>query len=152
MKLWIKKLLIFVIAGFVYTFGQYFRGVWFLNSGLPNTCGHAIFNGIPFCDSPYLDTLGWPLITLGEVLAVVAVIMLFANERGLRKWFRFSLVYLPLAAVLSIYLSSLRLPLGPTIQLWGPVRFFGIIYALVTAGIVLYARVRRPDPVPRAAP
>ena len=150
MKLWIKKLLISVIAGLTYLAGQYFRGVWLVNVPIRTFCHAYLENGRFYCNSPYINTLGWPLITLGEVFAVIAVIVLFANERGLRKWFRFSLVYLPLAAVLSIYLSSLRFPLGSTIQLWGPVRFFGIIYALITAGIVLYAKVRRPDPAPRA--
>lgn len=145
MNLWYKKGLLFLTAGIAYLLGQYFRGVWFLGSGLPSVCGHAFSSGVQFCNSQYIDTLGWPLITLGEMLALVGLVVLFANARGFRSWLQFSYVYVPLIALIVIFVFPLPLaPLAPPAPRWGAVRAFGVLYALITAGIVLYARLRAP--------
>ncbi len=142
MNLWYKKGLIFVVAGISYLVGQYFRGVWFLGSTIPNVCGHAESGGVPFCNSPYLDTLGWPLIILGQVLAVVALIMLFANATIFRTWLKFSLYYIPIAALLTFWMYPTTTPLGGVVPVSQGVIVFGWLYAILTFLIVLIQFIR----------
>lgn len=139
MNLRYKKTLVFVLAGIVYLTGQYSRGVWFLGSVIPNVCGKAEFGGIAFCNSPYLDTLGWPLIDLGQMLALIAVILLAANARTFRAWLTFSAFYIPAAVVLDLMIYPVRFfPLSPELTYSQGVYPFGWLYVLVTAGIVLW--------------
>ncbi|MHB8860627.1 MAG: hypothetical protein ACYC48_02735 [Minisyncoccota bacterium] len=139
MNLWYKKSSIFVIAGVVYLVGQYFRGVWFLGSMIPNVCGDARFGGVVFCNSPYLDTLGWPLIDLGQMLAVVALILLFANAATFRKWLKFSLFYIPIVVVLDLLIYPIRFfSLSPELTYSQGVYPFGDLFIIITLGIVLW--------------
>ncbi len=145
MNLWYKKGLLFVAAGIAYLLGQYFRGFWMETLPIRSFCHSYLENGHLYCNSPFIDTLGWPLITLGEMLALVGLVVLFANARGFRSWLRFSYVYVPLIALIVIFVFPLPLaPLAPPAPRWGAVRAFGVLYALITAGIVLYARLRAP--------
>ena len=143
MNLWHKKISVFVLAGAVYLAGQYFRGVWFLGSIIPNTCGHAEAGGVPFCNSPYLDTLGWPLIVLGQMLAAAAVILLFANAAAFRRFIKFSIFYVPIATALTLWIYPFTFGLGFTLHSVIPISagvgLFGEIYVLITLGIVLYS-------------
>lgn len=142
MNLWYKKMFVFVSAGAVYLVGQYFRGEW-ISPTWPFQC-HLIHSGaIVYCYAPYLDTLGWPLIMLGEMIALTGLALLFANRRGIRSWQQFSYFYVPIAALLTVWLFPLQIaPIAPPAPIWGAVRFFGVLYTLVTAGIVLYTRLR----------
>ena len=147
MSLRFKKALVFVVAGLAYLAGQYFRGVWFLGSVVPNVCGYAMSDGVRFCNSPYLNTLGWPLIMLGQMLALVALVLLFADARSFRRWLRFSRVYVPIAAVIIVLVFPVPMPLGLELPRVGAIRFFGVLYALVAAGIILWSRfTRQPEP------
>ncbi len=137
MNVWYKKSFVFVVAGVVYLMGQYFRGVWFLGSGIPNVCGNAEFGGVPFCNSPYLDTLGWPLIILGQVLAVVAVILLFANTDTFRKWFKFSLFYIPITTALALWMYPAHTPLGGVVPISQGAYLFGNLFIIATLIIVV---------------
>ena len=142
MNLWYKKGLVFVIACAAYLFGQYFRGEW-ISPTWPFACQLIHSGAMSYCSAPYIDTLGWPLIMLGKVLALVGLVLLFANRRGFHSWLRFSYVYVPLIAVIVVFVFPLPLaPLAPPAPRWGAVRAFGVLYALITAGIVLYARLR----------
>ncbi|MDE2079300.1 MAG: DUF202 domain-containing protein [Patescibacteria group bacterium] len=135
-----KKISVFIVAGIVYLIGQYFRGVWFLGSFIPNTCGHAEAGGIPFCNSPYLDTFGWPLIIIGEFLAAIGVILLFANERGFRAWLKFSLFYVPIAAALVLWIYPIHTFLGGVATYSVGVTNAGWLYVIITVIIVLWTR------------
>ena len=150
MNLWYKKSFVFVVAGITHLVGQYFRGVWFLGGVIPNVCGHAEFGGVPFCNSPYLDTLGWPLIDLGQMLAVVALILLFANAATFRKWLKFSLFYIPVVIILDLLIYPIRFsPLSPELTYSQGVYPFGNLFVIVTLGIVLWGLLttRRKNPV-----
>ena len=137
MKLWYKKSSLFILAGISYLVGQYFRGVWFLGSSIPNVCGHAEAGGIPFCNSPYSDTFGTPLIVLGQTLAIVALILLLANESAFRKWLHFSYWYVPVATILSFMMYPVHTPLGGEVSISQGVYLFGRPYVLITGGIVI---------------
>ncbi len=73
------------------------------------------------------------------MLAIVGIILLFANARGLRLWLRFSLFYIPIAVALSFWIYPLSLIPGGTVF---PVSYgvypFGRLYVLLTLGIVLW--------------
>ena len=140
MNLRYKKILVFVLAGIVYLTGQYFRGVWF-NPAWPLTCQEIHSGSIVYCNSPYLDTLGWPLIDLGQMLALIAVILLAANARTFRKWLKFTVFYIPIAVVLDYLIYPLSFAPGPIFQ---PASYsqgvypFGWLYVIITFGIVLW--------------
>jgi hypothetical protein len=139
MNLWYKKISVFAVAGVVYLVGQYYRGVWFLGSNIPNVCGHAEAGGVPFCNSPYLETLGWPLILLGQILAIVALIMLFTNAAIFRRWLKFSAWFVPIAALIVIFVFPVPMPLGAELSREGAVRLFGGLYVIITAAIILFS-------------
>ncbi len=138
MKISIKKLGIFIVAGIIYIVGQYFRGVWFLSTFIPNVCRNSVDDSGVFCNSPYVETLGIPLITAGEILAVVGIILLFANERAWRAWAKFSLVYIPVATVLTLWIFPFKLPPGVEVSLSRGVYDFGVLYAIITLCIVIF--------------
>ena len=150
MSLSYKKSLVIIVAGLVYLAGQYFRGVWFLGGIIPNFCGHAEVGGVPFCNSPYMDTLGWPLITLGQMLAIVWFIIWLANEKTYRTWLKVSAVYIPTAVILSFLIYPIRFAPGTPIS---PVSYgiypFGALYIIITLVVVLIGwwRGRRAKPV-----
>ncbi|OGG48490.1 hypothetical protein A3G63_01495 [Candidatus Kaiserbacteria bacterium RIFCSPLOWO2_12_FULL_52_8] len=144
MMLWYKKITVFIAAGVVYLIGQYFRGMWFVDTNFPNICRSYIQSGKTYCNSPYLDTLGWPLIDLGQMLGVVAIILLAANAETFRKWVKFSLYYIPIVVLLDILIyPSINIGLGflsgyqPTNYFLG-VYPFGKLYVILTLGIVVW--------------
>ena len=78
-------------------------------------------------------------------MAIVGVIILFANEKGFRKWLQFSYWYVPLAVLFAIFIvpTSLLglLEAGPgnrLISVW----FVGAIYILATLGIVIWNAIK----------
>ena len=137
MNLWYKKISVFVVAGVVYLAGQYFRGVWF-NPSWPSPCQEIHSGSVVYCNAPYLDTLGFPLIFLGQMLAIIAVILLFANADTFRKWLKFSLFYIPIVILLDLWIYPLRFPPGPVASYEQGVYPFGWLYVLITVGIVLW--------------
>ena len=137
MSLRIKNVSVFVVAGIVYLIGQYFRGVWFLGSTIPNVCGHATDGAGTFCNSPYIEILGWPLIIVGEILTIVGMIMLFANARSWKTWIHFSYWFVPLAALIAIFVFPIPMPLGLELSRVGAIRILGTLYAILSAGIVI---------------
>ncbi|HCR52591.1 TPA: hypothetical protein DIV48_03030 [Candidatus Kaiserbacteria bacterium] len=139
MNLRYKKALVFVLAGVVYLVGQYFRGVWF-NPSWPFPCQEIHSGSIVYCNAPYLDTLGWPLIALGQMLAIVAVVLLFANAVTFQKWLKFSAFYIPIAVVLDLLIYPIRFsPLTPVLTHSQGVYPFGWLYVLITFGIVFWS-------------
>lgn len=138
MKLWVKKLLVFVVAGVSYLLGQYFRGAWFLHFPI-NVCGHAVDSAGVFCNSPYMLTVGWPLIDLGKMLLLIAVILLAANRSSFRSWLKFSAFYIPIALILMWFIYPLRFFPGAPLLTYGTgVRPFGSLYVIVTLAMVLW--------------
>lgn len=140
MNSWIKKLSVLGVAGVVYVVGQYFRGIWFENLPL-NPCEFGVDQQGIFCNSPYVD-VGFALIDASEIFAIVGVILLFANENGMRAWWRFSRWYVPIATLLVILIGPVNLsPLGLLSGGEGSVEpvvwLFGSLYILFTLGIVL---------------
>ena len=148
MNIWYKKISVFILAGIIYLAGQYFRGVWFLGSVIPNVCGHAEFGGVPFCNSPYVSTLGWPLIDLGQMLAFIAIILIAANATTFHKWLKFSAYYIPIVAVLDLLIYPFRIFPGQPLATYSQgVYPFGWLYVILTFIIVVWGLItsrRRP--------
>ena len=146
MKFWWNRVAVFLVAGVLYLVGQYFRGYWFPNFTWPFSCQEIHFGTSVYCNPIYLETLGWPLIVAGEFLALVGVVLLFANERGFRAWLKFSLYYIPIAAALTLWIFPLHLGFGfdlnTTVPISQGVNDFGKLYLLITLGIVLWRRFR----------
>lgn len=90
-----------------------------------------------YCHSLYQST-GFVFITLGEVLAIAGVILLFANEQGVRAWWRMSRWYVPVSAVATLLLSyTFYLPVTGLVSAEAWIRLFGLIYILVTLVLVI---------------
>jgi hypothetical protein len=149
MRNWIQKLAVFIIAGVAYLIGQYFRGYWWPNVTWPFSCARVVSGATSYCDSYVRDpfNLAWPLIAAGKILAVIAVILLFANAAGRRAWLKMSLIYVPFTIIATVHFPVLS-PLGfigsKTPNYEAAVWFFGIPYVLITLGIVLYTRFKKP--------
>jgi hypothetical protein len=152
MSLWIKKLSVFVPAGALYLVGQYLWGRWFEDFPI-NLCQYITDAQGTYCYSPYVNT-GFALIAAGEILAIVGVILLFANAAGLRRWLWLSLFYVPLAVIIAIWF----VPTAPSLGFMNgggasggdrvnTVWNLGYLYILITFIIVLLARLRTPHPL-----
>ncbi len=137
MKLWYKKSSLFILAGISYLVGQYFRGEWWPFFTWPFKCNMITSGTAMYCDPKYMDTLGFPLIVLGQTLAIVALILLLANESAFRKWLHFSYWYVPVATILSFMMYPAHTPLGGEVSISQGVYLFGRPYVLITAGIVI---------------
>ncbi len=135
MTLWYKKSVIFILAGISYIVGQYLRGVWF-NPSWPFPCQEIHSGSVIYCNAPYLAQ-GFALITLGETLAIVALILLFANARAFHKWLKFSYWYVPLATLLTFWMYPTTTLLGGVVPITQGVRLFGEPYIVITAYVVI---------------
>lgn len=142
MTLHYKKVLVFVLAGVVYLVGQYFRGAWFPNFTWPLPCREVTFGTTTYCDPQYLVSLGFPLIDLGQMLAIVAVILLLANAETFHKWLKVSAVYIPTAVLLAYWIYPIRFPPAPVTPISQAVYPFGWLFVLITASIVLVAWIK----------
>ncbi|HEX8947030.1 MAG TPA: hypothetical protein VF829_02345 [Candidatus Paceibacterota bacterium] len=143
MKIWKQKVSFLVTAGFVYLLGEYLRGQWFLNTKLDRLCHPYWENGSLYCHSPY-QGLGFVFIAAGEVLAIAGVILLLANEKGVRAWWRMSRWFLPVAALITIFLpvsSPLGIFLGRSPNYTATIWLLGFIYILTTLVLVIRDRV-----------
>jgi hypothetical protein len=140
MRLAAKKIAAPFSAAVIYILGKFFGGYWGMQ--FSPFCHPYYENGKTYCNSAY-SHLGSLFVIVGEWLFLVAVILLFANERGMRWFFKFSIVYVPVAALLVASVpasSSAFLSFGPFQE--GVARILGGLYALAALGIVLVARVR----------
>ncbi len=138
MKTWKPKTFFLASAGIVYLLGQYLSGTW----TWARFCLPYAENGKIYCNSPYLDT-GMILIAAGEVLAIAGVILLFANEKGVRAWWHMSRWFLPIAALITILLpvsSPLGIFLGRSPNYTATIWLLGFIYALATLVLVIRDR------------
>jgi len=143
MKLALKKVLVFLVSGTVYFIGQYLRGYWFPLVTWPLHC-YLIHSGVEtYCNPQYLN-IGFALITLGQWLALVALILLFSNESGFRRWLKFSYFYVPILLIIVFVIFPIPLPVDTRISSESAARVFTILYAIITAGIVAYSWLRRP--------
>lgn len=131
MKLWYKKTLVFVVAGLAYGTGLFFSAPE--KFGFCNDTQSVSY----ICRVPGAVNIGWPLTSLGQALAVVAIIMLFANERSWRTWFRFSVWFVPLIALIVIFVFPLPFAPGYALPRDGAVNAFGHLYEIVTFFIVV---------------
>ena len=136
MKMWTKKISFLITAGVVYLLGEFLSGVWLFAS----FCQPYAENGKIYCNSPYLD-IGFAFIAVGQVLAIVGIILLFANTDGFRAWWRFSRWYVPIAAIIIIFFTPVALfsslMLSSVIPRDRAVYDFGAIYILVTLILVI---------------
>ena len=134
MNIWMKKIYLLITTGVIYLIGQYLAGSWITAS----FCQQYFENGKFYCNSPYLD-MGLIFITVGEVLAVTAVLLFFANERGFYTWWRMSRWYLPISIVsIFFFAQTLYLPLSGLVAPESLIWLFGSVYILVTFIIVLW--------------
>jgi hypothetical protein len=140
MKIWMKKIFFLAASGVVYLVGEYLRGVWFENLPI-NPCQYSIDQQGIFCNSPYVD-IGFAFMAAGQVFAIIGIILLFANEKGFRAWWRFSRWYVPIVAFIVIFLSPIvlfhSLMLSSSISRERVVYDFGAIYILVTLFIIIW--------------
>ncbi len=138
MNLRYKKALVFVLAGVVYCAGFFFSN--------PERFGFCsgLQSGSYICRVPGAVNIGWPLIALGQMLAIVAVALLFANAATFRKWLKFSAFYIPIVAILDylIYpLSFAPAPLSQPATYSQGVYPFGWLYVLITLGIIIWESI-----------
>lgn len=139
MKIREYKFYFIAVAIALYFVGQYFRGFWWPNFTWPFPCDVIVFGENSYCDPIFLDTLGWPLIAAGKVLAIAGIIVFFANESGFRAWWRFSRWYIPVIAVIIIFFFPLPIfPVVAATRRDTAVVFFGAIYILITLGITIW--------------
>ncbi|KKW43469.1 MAG: hypothetical protein UY93_C0002G0065 [Parcubacteria group bacterium GW2011_GWA1_56_13] len=74
------------------------------------------------------------------MLAIVAVVLLFANAVTFQKWLKFSAFYIPIAVVLDLLIYPIRFsPLTPVLTHSQGVYPFGWLYVLITFGIVFWS-------------
>ena len=142
MKNWKFKIFFLLFAGVVFLTGQYFRGVWIENLPI-DICLHSENIQSSSCNWQYFNSLGLPLITAGQLLAIVGVIVLFANELGFRRWWRVGRWYIPIAALLAFTIfPTSYLGVLPIDREWA-VHAFGYLLILTTLVIVLWSWVFR---------
>jgi hypothetical protein len=141
---WRWKLLVLIFSGFVYLIGQFYIGNWLMGTSADFICHPYSENGRLYCHSLYLD-FGLNLVAVGEMFAVVGLLILFANRLGLKWWAWFSLVFVPIAAIVIIWFA----PTPPAIVAGNEspdrvnlIWFFGYIYMVVTFLLVALARYR----------
>ena len=128
-----KKSPVIIAAGLVYLAGQYFRGEWLPYFTWPLPCHEITFGASTYCDPRYMDTLGWPLITLGQMLAIIWFILLLADERTYRRWLKVSAFYIPIAIGLSFLIYPIRfVPSGPIAPVSYGICPIGELYILIT--------------------
>ena len=82
-----------------------------------------------------------PLIALGQMLAIVWVILLLASAATYWKWLKFSLFYIPIAVVLALLIYPLGMPgtfpSSNAVPATYGVYPFGYLYILITLIIVI---------------
>ena len=110
-----KKAAIIIVAGATYLVGQYF---------------------MRYTES--IDALGWPLITLGQMLAIIWFIIWLAGEKTYRLWLKVSAVYIPIAVILSFVIYPIRFaPDTPIAPVSYGIYPFGALYIIITLAVVL---------------
>src|SRR3989338_1376891 len=137
-----KKIFVFVLAGIVYLAGQYFRGAWFPGFTWPLPCNEIVFGSTSYCDPRYLDSLGFPLIALGQMLAIVAVALLLTNADTFRRWLKFTVFYIPAVVLLALWIYPFRIPPGPVVPISQGVYPFGWLFVIISLVIVLVSWFR----------
>lgn len=88
-----------------------------------------------------MNTLGFPLIAAGEILAIAGLMLLFANKEGLRKWQWMSLVYIPISIFIVAHTHQtpgdwISFSPSPEHVTW----LLGYFYLLLTVAIVTGTR------------
>lgn len=143
MKTWQQKISFLLTSGVVYLGGEYLRGQWFLNTKLDFLCHPYLENGKVYCHSLYQNT-GFVFIAAGQMLAIAGIILLFANEAGVRAWWRMSRSFIPLAILAVVFfppLSPLSLLSGGTPNYEVAVQIFGFVYIISTLVLVVRSRI-----------
>ncbi|VAW32394.1 hypothetical protein MNBD_CPR01-608 [hydrothermal vent metagenome] len=137
MKLTYKKISIFVIAGVAYL-----AGIFFSNPVAFGFCTKAKDATLYMCGVSGAINIGWSFIDIGQSLAIVAVILVFANARAWHMWVRFSIWFVPISAL--VIISVFPIPFVPGFELSraNATYLFGNIYAIITAFIVAVSWIR----------
>ena len=139
MTLTYKKILVFVLAGITYC-----AGFFFSNPARFGFCS-GLESGSYICRFPGAVNIGWPLIDLGQMLAIIAIILLLANAETFHKWLKVSAFYIPTAVLLAYWIYPLRFPPGPGVPVSQAVYPFGWLFVLITASIVLVSWMSRKE-------
>ena len=137
MKQLVQKVSLIVVSAVIYLVGQYFRGVWVRTIGC-----HEIHSGSQvYCDSGFVDTLGWPLIEIGTILFLISLVVLISNAKGFKLWKKFSLVAIPVAIGLFV-LVHISFPYGSFLFI-DPLRIIDFIgywlYLPLSVLVILYS-------------
>lgn len=130
-------------AGVLYLVGQYFQGDW--PQHFPVLCLYKESAQGAYCNWPYLD-IGLSFIAAGEIFFIVGIILLFANEVGLRRWWRVSRWYVPIATAFiaiagPLNFSPLGLLNGGSGDYATGVWILGLIYIIITLVVVIKGRL-----------
>ena len=129
-----NKISVFGFAGVLYLVGRFL--------GEPQIFGFCKMRPYQsdLCLADTAVNIGWPLIAAGEIFAIVGIILLLANERGVRAWWRVSRWFVPTATLLAIVLPiTFSLPVTGYISRESVVWLLGYLYILLTLAIVLWS-------------
>lgn len=131
-----RNLPVFVTAGFIYL-----TGFFVSNPGRFGYCAGSA-DASRLCSIAWGFNFGLPLLAAGEALAIVAVILLFSNDEGWRRWLHFSKWYVPIAVLVVALLFPIALPLDAELSRQGAAIRFGQLYEVITLCVVLMTRFR----------
>jgi len=134
MKLAHKKITLFLVAGSIFLIGQYFRGAWF--GQFP--CQKIYSGSLVYCNAPYINTLGWPLIEIGIILLLAVAIMLFASASVLDRWLKLNMWALPALVAVFAFVTISFPPTGfMALDPLQTIRFLGYYIYLPLTVLVL---------------
>jgi hypothetical protein len=87
-------------------------------------------------------SLGWPLIVGAKVLFASAIVLIFSNELGFRRWWHFSRWFIPIAILFLIYCTPIALPVNSFIYTDKVVDMLGFyLYIPITVAIIVISRI-----------
>ncbi|MDP2652000.1 MAG: hypothetical protein Q8O94_02600 [bacterium] len=133
MNLWYKKALVFVLAGISYCAGFFFSD--------PTKFGFCsgLQSGSYICRVPGAINIGWPLIDLGQMLVIIAIILLFASASAFHAWLKFSAFYIPITVILVLLIYPIRFSsLSPELTYSQGVYPFGWLYVIISILLIIY--------------
>lgn len=149
MNLWTKRFIVLFGAGILCLVGQYFRGSWWPGLTWPFSCVQVKTQFLTYCAPTHINTLGLPFIVAGEVLFVIALLLIFANELGFRRWWHFSRWFIPITALFLVYCTPIALPVNSFIYTDKVVDLLGFyIYVPITLAIIVISHTWHKESLP----
>jgi hypothetical protein len=140
-RLLILKGILFLAAGILYTDAAFLKGKWFMNVSI-YLCNFFAFSATrdlagnaSYCLLPYLTLDN--MFQCAEIVGLAAVVVMFANSTGFRRWLIANLFLFPITALLIYTTASEPVLFGAPVGFENPINFFGFwLYLPVTFVIV----------------